>query len=126
MELNDRMLAVIAGAVSGFVGAIAPIIIARFQARDAARQVKTKLEATADVTRRKIRRQTRRDAINEWQKLYGVKTQEVESLRVEVSSLAAQNLGQQKQIDAINESHDSCKSRCEDLEKKLSQFLAQK
>lgn len=125
MELNDRWIAVIAGAMSGFVGAVAPIIIARFSARDQAKRVERKLEATADVTRRKIRRQTRRDAIGEWEKLYGVKTKEVEVLRVEMSRLASQNTEQQTQIDAINESHDSCKSRCEELERKLGNFLAQ-
>lgn len=77
----------------------------------AAEVAKKDLEDAAEVARRIAQTTARKDALEEWQKLYGEKDEEVAALK-------AQNRDQQGQINvlraecvSINQKHDECEER---------------
>lgn len=68
------------------------------------------LEAAAERARRIVQTTARKDALEEWQKLYGEKDEEVAELK-------EQNRGQQHQLDTLRSRVDDCETKHDDCEK---------
>lgn len=131
--LSVNLWTVIGSAMAGFAGAITPILVARYNARQEAEKAKAairteamrahqdaaKLSSIAKAETLKVaeeaKSQARKDALDEWQKLYGAQQQRGDRLEADMLRVRSQNADQQQQLNALKDQHELCeRGRAED------------
>jgi hypothetical protein len=101
---NSQLWTVAFSGIAALLGALAPIIIARYQTRQAAESAKKEIEVAAIKAREEAKQQARKDAVAEWQTLYGERQREVVELKSTVGSMQLQNT---TSSDSSTSSHSS-------------------
>lgn len=112
MLSNSQVWTVILSGLAALCASLAPIVIARMQAAQAAKVAAAEVERAAHAASATLKATARKDAVAEWQALYGEREKQVAHLEL-------QNADQQKQLDALKKQHDDCEQRHSILERKV-------
>jgi chromosome segregation ATPase len=115
---NSQLWTVAFSGIAGLLAALGPIVIARYQTRQAAESAKKEIEVAAIKAREEAKQQARKDAVAEWQTLYGERQREVVELKSTVGSLQIQNTDQQRQLNELTFKHEDCEDKRKVLEAK--------